>query len=234
MKRALKIYKKLIADGKINDIENRDMFSDYFIPEVHKTLEDIASELDFDIVELPHDIYLVPKLSNSIINFSMKDIRTGISSSARLADAYLQCYIIMLILYLFFGGKNTNPKNTEFLQIKDIVSEADARFLTADITEEDEYEEKYSVNFKAIKEIWINKPVFDDGKRSTRSEFVLKACRFLESQKLLKILDNNSEIRTTQRLDDLMINYYLSEDRVNEINEMFNSGGIKNAKNQQN
>ncbi|MCC8073562.1 MAG: DUF6063 family protein [Methanosphaera sp.] len=222
MTKALKIYKKLVCNGNINNVSDRELFYDYWNEETNNQIHIIAKELDFDLVELPHDIYIVPKPDNPMIGFTMKDIRMSINASARLADAYLQCYIVMFILYLFFGGKNTNPKNTEFLQIKDIVAETDKRFSTVDV---DEIQEHYLVNFKDIKELWVSKTIFDEEKRSTRYGTVMSACRFLENQKLITILDNGTEIRTTQRLDDLMINYYLSNDRVKEINEMFYTEG---------
>ena len=37
-------------------------------------------------------------------------------SDARLVDAYLLCYISMFILYLFYGSRNKNPKQREFLR----------------------------------------------------------------------------------------------------------------------
>lgn len=44
------------------------------------------------------------------------------------------------------------------------------------------------------------------------------------------ILDDEREIRTSKRLDDLMLNYYLSEKRVQEINRIFEDGE-QNAEN---
>ena len=34
-------------------------------------------------------------------------------------------------------------------------------------------------------------------------------------------MDDDREIRTTRKLDDLMLNYYLNDSRVGEINRLF-------------
>lgn len=217
MKTALKIFKKLLADGEIDDKKDSEMFRDYFAPENHNDLNEIAEELDFDLVELPHNVYMVPRLSNSIIGFTMKEIRADTAPEPSLTKAYLQCYIIMFILHLFYGGKNSDPKNTEFLQIKDIVSALDERFGGGSNRDEEEY----GICFGAIKDLWSSKAVIDEGKHTTRVGFVLKACNFMVDQKLFVLRDDKREVRTTRRLDDLMINYYLGMDRVADIREMF-------------
>lgn len=61
----------------------------------------------------------------------------------------------------------------------------------------------------------------DEGKHITRVGLVLRACNFMVDQKLFVLRDDKREVRTTRRLDDLMINYYLGMDRVSEIREMF-------------
>lgn len=218
MKTALKIFKKLLADGAIDDKKDSELFREYLVPENHNDMSEIAAELDFDLVELPHNVYMVPKLSNSIIGFTIKELRADTVPDPSLTKAYLQCYIIMFILHLFYGGKNSDPKNTEFLQIKDIVSGLDERFGNIDA---DSAETEYGICFGAIGELWSSKAVIDEGKYATRVGFVLKACRFMERQKLFAVRDGEREVRTTPRLDDLMINYYLSMDRVTEIRKMF-------------
>lgn len=218
MRTALKIFKKLLANGEIDDKKDSELFGEYFVPENHNDLNEIAEELDFDLVELPHNVYMVPRLSNSIIGFTMKELRADTAPEPTLTKAYLQCYIIMFILHLFYGGKNSDPKNTEFLQIKDIVSELDGRFCSINV---DRDEAEYGICFGAISDLWSSKAVIDEGKHTTRVGFVLRACNFMVDQKLFVLRDDKREVRTTRRLDDLMINYYLGMDRVSDIRQMF-------------
>lgn len=218
MRTALRIFKKLLADGAIDDKKNSELFGEYFMPENHSALVEIADELDLDLVELPHIVYMIPRLCNSVIGYTMKELRAETSPEPSLTKAYLQCYIIMFILHLFYGGKNSDPKNTEFLQIKDIVSALDERFAGIDAGKA---EERHGICFAAISDLWSSKEVIEEGKYNTRVGFVLRACRFMERQKLFIIMDGEREVRAAERLDDLMINYYLGMDRVSEIREMF-------------
>lgn len=221
MNRALHIYKKLLSDGQINDKVDPEYFTNYKDPDVRTLLTEFEKELGFRIIEAKHTVYLVPNSDNDLLSFSLKDIRESISSSARQVDAFLQCYIIMVILHLFFGGKNYDPKQIEFLQIKDIVQKLDEKFDTAAEGKMDELEERYSLNFRHIANQWRAKAAVHDGKRTTKNEIVLKACRLLIQQKLMDFRDNEREIKTTKRLDDLMRYYYLDEKRVVEITAIF-------------
>jgi hypothetical protein len=51
----------------------------------------------------------------------------------------------------------------------------------------------------------------------------------LERQNLLRLVDNEREIRCTRKLDDLMLNYYLSDSRVEEIHALFEGGSEPDA-----
>ena len=176
-------------------------------------------ELGFSLVELAHTVYLVPDTENELLSFSMKDIRESVATNARLVDAFLQCYIIMMTLYLFYGGKNNNPKQIDFLQVKDIVQKLDERFDAATEAKQEELEANYSINFRYIAEVWRAKAVMQDGKRTTRNELVLKACRLLKRQKLMIILDDEREIRTSKRLDRLCDAELLSEREAHTGNQ---------------
>jgi hypothetical protein len=54
-------------------------------------------------------------------------------------------------------------------------------------------EEEYEINFSQIALHWNAMQIHDDQKRKTRTGSVLKACRLLERQRLLIILDDKSE-----------------------------------------
>lgn len=229
MEQALKIYKRLLEKGQITDTEDKELYSAFKDLEVRNNLELIAKELDFKIVSAPHAAYLVPNMDNNFLGYSIKDIREGIKKDARLIDAFLECYIIMTILYMFYGGKNKNPKQADFLQIKDIVSKLDETLVKTSKEDAEKIEERYSINFIQMATYWRAKPLTEENKLKTRMGTVLTACKLLRNEKLIVITDDDTEIRATKKLDDLMEYYYLSEDRIYEINDIF-LGGEANAK----
>lgn len=223
---ALKIFKKLLDKGQLDRETDSDLFLEFRNPEVRQALAEMEEELDFQIVEASSTLYLVPAAGNSLLGFTNKDFREWISSDARLADAYLLTYIAMFILFLFYGGKNQNPKQREFLRLSKLLEELDQRFasLTDDVEQALVLEEKYSLNFIRIAELWESKQGFEEKSRKTKAGTVLNVWRLLERESLIRILDNEREIRPTRKLDDLMLNYYLNDNRVTEIVGLFQGG----------
>ena len=231
MEKALKIYKKLLEKGQITDTEDKDLYYDYKEIDTRNILEVLANELEFKLISAPHAVYLVPNIENNLMGFSLKDIRESIKRDARQIDTFLECYVIMTILYMFYGGKNKNPKQADFLQIKDIVKKLDETLSVTPKEEAEKIDERYSINFTEMAEYWQAKALFEEIKLKTRTGTVLAACRLLKNEKLIVITDDDTEIRATKKLDDLMEYYYLSEDRIYEINDIFKVGE-SNAKNQ--
>lgn len=221
MKETLQILKILLTDGELNDISNPARFADFKDPKVRAELEEFAEELMFTLVEVPHAVYLVPEMDNPFLSLTLGDLRKGIGSAARTVDAFLQCTIMMVILYLFFGGKNTDPLRTPFLQIKDIVAELDRRLAIPEEQAAAVWQEEMEINFTQVAQTWNNLSIREDSRRASREETVLKACRALEKQKLIGFYEEGTEIRPTTRLKDLMTNYYLSDERVAAIQSLF-------------
>lgn len=226
MKDALQIYSKLLKDGQLSSQSDYELFFEYKKEEVREALSIMEEELGFELLDVGQTVYMVPNLENELLSYTMKEFRESISSSANMIDAYLQTYIIMIILYLFYGGKNNSPIQREFLQVTDLIQELDKRVegYSSKIEMLDQYEGEYSINFEKIAELWSNKQVYEEGKLKTKTGTVIKACRLLEKEKLIKLLEEGREIRPTKRLTDLFVNYYLSEERISEIHQLFEKG----------
>jgi hypothetical protein len=222
MREVAKILGKLLADGELGTADSA-LLAEYRTPEVRQELDIWGEELGFSLVEIRKKVYLVPNSDSELLSFSMRDIRESESKNERMIDAFLRCYIIITILWMFYGGKNNNPKKFTFLQVRDIVGQLDERFLLADGLQAQILETEYEINFTQIASHW-NSLLVDDPqkpKSKTRTEVVRRACRLLESQRLLIIVDEGHEIRPTDRLDDLMIGYYLDMHRVGDIHKIF-------------
>lgn len=230
---AFKIFKILLAQGQLDRSTDSDLFLDFRQPQVRGILADLEEELEFTIVETPGTLYLVPNADNDLLGFVTKDLREWVAKGARLADAFLLCYIIMFMLYLFYGGKNINPKQRDFLRVSTLIEELDNRFGLAlhDRAEAELLDEQYGINFVKIAELWDSKKGFEEGSRKHKISTVLNACRLLEREKLIYLVDDK-EIRTTKKLDDLMLHYYLQESRVDEIRRFFAQGGDTGAQDQ--
>lgn len=226
---AVKIFKKLLERGQLDRDTEADLFLEFRNTEVRSILAELEEELDFRLVEASSTIYLVPDSGNSLLGFTTKDFREWVARDARLVDAYLLCYISMFIFYLFYGSRNRNPKQREFLRISKLIEELDRRFAGAQGGGDGAavLEEKYAINFTRVAELWESKQDYEVNARKTKAGTILQACRLLERENLLRLVDEDGEIReirTTRKLDDLMLNYYLSDSRVGEIAGLFEGG----------
>jgi hypothetical protein len=222
---AIRIFKKLLEKGQLDRESDGDLWLEFHNAEVRSFLVELESELEFKIIEAYNTLYLAPDSGNSLLGFVAKDFREWIASDGRLSDAYLLCYISMFICYLFYGGKNRNPKQREFLPLGRLIEELDRRFAIALAGGEQAgaIEERYALNFVRMAELWESKQSYEEKGRKNKVGTILTTCRLLEREGLLRLVDDR-EIRTTGKLDDLMLNYYLSDSRVAEINELFGGG----------
>lgn len=220
MRETLKILKQLILKGVINDRDDRELFEYASMYEIWDELETASQEWDFHIVKSPHNLYLIPTQENTLFNTKLRDVKENVGSEARNIDAYLQCYIVIVVLHMLFGSKNSSPQSADFLLIKDVVAELDERFENEN--EATALEETYHINFRKISDIWNSKSVVSEGRKDSKFELVRTACRFLRNQKLLKFCDDDDDkVEPLERLVAIMSQYYLNESRICEINALF-------------
>ncbi|MCK9224514.1 MAG: DUF6063 family protein [Candidatus Muirbacterium halophilum] len=223
LKTALNIFRILLKKGELSKDNDLELFIEFKNPDIRTILYDFEEVFEFDIVELSHIAYIIPNSSNDLLGWTSKNMREWLGSDARLVDVFLNSYISMFILHIFYGGKNRNPKQRDFIRIHEIVEKLDERFIRILSNSEDyeKMEEKYSINFIKIAQEWDSKQGYDENSRKTKTYTVIKAARFMQKEDLIIILDDNREIRSTSKLDDIMINYYLDQDRVKDIREIF-------------
>lgn len=218
MRESMRIIKHLIMRNSINDRDDAELFELASREDIRDELAVMSEEWDFTLVRTFHDIYIVPLPDNEMFNMRFREFRESISSNAKKIDAYLQCYIIMVILWMFFGSRNSDPQGTESLRIKDIVFKLDERFS-------DEHKaaqmEEAQLDFHRIADKWNGNLYKDEGRKQSKVELVKTACRILVKNGLVIFADEEDEIRSRKRLSDLMKNYYLSDKRISEINKLF-------------
>lgn len=208
----------------MNRETDSDLFIDYLDPEVQEAMNNFEEEMNCKILKVNNSLYLLPDYDNSLLGFRNKDFKEWLGSGAKLNDIYLSYFITMFILYKFYNGKNKNPKQREFLGVMTLIEDLDQRFqaiLAKDSEEIFEKEEELAFNLAAIAEGWQQRLVLDDTKRTTKLGFIIRICGMLEQEKLIRLMENKKEIRTTKKLDDLMSHYFLNDSRINEINAIF-------------
>ncbi|MBO5485128.1 MAG: hypothetical protein J5979_07970 [Lachnospiraceae bacterium] len=217
MRDTVRIMGQLMMKGNLNDRDDSELFSLASDEAVQQELEIFSEEWGFYLLRTVHDLYLIPLPENQMFSARLRELREHTASNARNLDAYLQCYILMVILWMFFGSRRSRAQQESALRIRDIVEKLDERFASE---EHQEDMENVQINFHKIAEKWKGSILMDEG-RKNKIEQVRTACRFLEKNKLVEFWDDGDEIRPKQRLIDLMTGYYLNDTRIDEIHAIF-------------
>lgn len=224
---ALQIFRELLDKGQLDRETNNELFLNYMNQEVQEVLDKVQEEVDCHILRLNNTIYLIPEYDNLFLGYRNKDMREWLGgANPRQPDVFLAYYIVIFILHLFYGGKNKDPKQREFLRVTTIIEELDSRMKKALEDEENTavLEERYSMNFKKIAENWDSRKAYEERRQGTKHGFLMRVLRLLVQERLLRISDDEKEIRATKKLDDLMLYHYLNDSRVQEIQNIFTGG----------
>ncbi len=221
---ALQVFRHCLDHkGILRMEENAELFElaqDQDISEVLSLLED---EMDIQFLRTVNQIYLIPSFDNTTLGMSLREYREDLGAATRLETAFLISYIQMVIFWLFFGGKNsTNPQQRDFIQMKDLIWEIDDLFekLEQEADTVLAFDRQYRYNFQRIIPLWKNKQYGGEGQESTsKYGTVRRAINQLRDHNLLTFVEN--EVRPTRELTDKFLNYYLREERVQQINNLF-------------
>jgi hypothetical protein len=229
---ALKIFRILVEQGELGREDYGDLFVEYLDSEVQSILNNFEEEMDCTIKKIGNTLYLLPNYDNSILGFRNKEWREWLGSTATNVDVYLAYYITMFILFKFYSGKNKNPKKLEFLRLVNLIDDLDKRFdaiLQKEEAEVQKTEEEQGLNLLKIARYWREKVADEENKKKTKYAVVRRICKLLENEKLIYLIDDDNEIRTTRKLDDIMTYYYLNDSRIEEINTIFSEEGEPDA-----
>lgn len=224
---AMQIFRELLDKGQLDRETNNELFLNYMNQEVQEVLDMVQEEVDCHILRLNNTIYLIPEYDNLFLGYRNKDMREWLGgANPKQSDVFLAYYIVIFILHLFYGGKNKDPKQREFLRVTTIIEELDSRMRKALEDEENTavLEEKYSMNFKKTAENWDSRKAYEERRQGTKHGFTMRVLRLLVQERLLRISDDEKEIRATKKLDDLMLYHYLNDSRVQEIQNIFMGG----------
>lgn len=222
--KSLTLFRQLVKTGGISRENDPEAYADWQDGDAAAELQEMGEALGFQLFEIGTRVYLIPDPDSELLAQNNADIRESIGTDARSVDVFLNNYIIMVILFLLYRSENSNPKSRDFIAMNDLVEELDKRMQKAvdNPPETERKENRYGINFIKIAQQWLAKQYGDklSVRRSDKTGCIRKACIKLRNENLITLPDNESQIRPTSRLDDLM-EYYLRQDRVKQINAVF-------------
>ena len=231
-KKTGKVFHDVMNDGWIDRAENPTAGEYYCDDEagVDEELRTLGVEMGFEPVRRGDRLYIVPTQENDLFLKNNVDYKRDIkgTNDFRLPDLYLLNYLAVYLLYLMYKGEGENPRCREYIEINDFIKlfnnhckEVVNKSKTLD---KEELQKIYSENFIQLAENWLAKAEkkIDDIKAfNSKRGFVEKLILKLKADELIKI-ENESQIKSTRKLDDLMP-YFLRKERVAQIQNFFKS-----------
>ncbi len=223
---AMRIFRHCLDHkGVLKEEDDTELFEAARSQETAEMLSILEEEMDVKFLGAAGSLYLIPSFDNTTLGMSLREYREDLGMTTRLETAFLTSYIQMIIFWLFFGGKNSsNPQQRDFIQMKDLIQEVDHLFEQME-QEADTvlaFDSQYKYNFQKIIPLWKSRQYGGEGQETTtKYGTVRRAVNQLRDHNLLTFVEN--EVRPTRELCDKFLNYYLREERVRQIHELFSA-----------
>jgi hypothetical protein len=230
MVKALGIYNQLLRDGLIDLNDNKLIFQDYESEEVKELLEIIAVESRAYIFENKKRLYLIPEIDNTLIAYSNDELKNSILGyKYKIPDLFVCYYIAISIFSLMYSAKGYLKKVKEYIsvtELESIISKTLGEFERDENIEQIENENEF--NIREVAKKWIGLKEYKDDKdirQKSRIGFICCTCEFLSKHDILNLTNEGTQIRTTDKLDKIMLNYYTHPDREYKLINLL--GGMK-------
>ncbi len=222
-KNSLKMFHELMKKGWIDRDNNSLIWSYVEDSDARDELDQIGTELGFEIVPAQNRIYMVPTQDNDLFLKNNVDYRSDIKASndVRIRDLYLLNYLAIYILYTFFKGEGVDAQVRDFITKEDLIKEFTEHCITVTqkgVDGEDKASD-FSENFYMLAQDWLGKKEGDVGSKRIEDRYgvVNKILLKFRTDELF-VEQEDGRIRPTQKTKDLMP-FVLRKDRVQMIND---------------
>lgn len=228
-----RLFGALITTGEVSQSELPAEYLSYMTDsKVEETLNAMVSQepLSSMVLTIPSSgmLYLIPSASSILLHNHTTYKKRFMRADENLLDVYIDFFMVLLILHAFYGGRNNNIKQRSFLTYDDIVRIMDEQCQA--VLKSRDNREKVSgtgLSFIEVAEAWLNfiadKTILEQrGKKNASYKYgrMHRVIHAMREERMLDIAPDAEYVRPTQRLDDIMLNYYLTLDNVASLNEL--------------
>jgi hypothetical protein len=170
-------------------------------PDLFGRLEAVAASFECEVLMYNGTLYLIPNADNTYLGYSRAQLKnTLLKGTENLGHYYLYMFIILLILVEFYGTEYGRGHSRDFIQIGIFMNKVrDALKNGTEMQENDS-----QIPFERMLAIYEQmEEGIGTAKRASQYGCIRLVCKFLESQGLINWMENEDQIRTTRKLDDL-------------------------------
>ena len=232
----------LLRYGKVTN-SDKEMMKYWRTNEVREIIRTIIEKhADIRIFECENIIYILPEPDSELFGYSNDLIRKGMSLKTN-TELYTAYFVILCLLSIFFNGESfiNTRQFVPIAELERFISTHTKEILDADVESLNKAEAQTGLTLYSIAAYWENLDPFDPAIKSlsratkNRISFILRVCRFFESEGLLQVDEGlvevleESEIRLKYKIIHAVENEFFHIQRKSEILEKLKSSLIRSV-----
>jgi hypothetical protein len=236
IKLALRVYNFLQQHGELTIDQDKELYNSFNENNVRDILIEVGEEVQVHIKKYDDTIYLIPYVDNEFLGYKRAELKREIfgRTDIRNIEYFLSMYIIIVLISEFYSGRGSNVRTRDLIDIGEIDEKITDKLEFLQEKDIKILEEETSLAISDIAKYWFTLINEDDStKIRTRRWYIYQICRFLKSENLVNIQDE-TVIIPTNKMNRLVLNYFLDYERLSEINRILDSkkedsGDVNNA-----
>ena len=215
------LLQKPVVDTENNEaLVNRVRFDQEVISLWKEVIEPV---FEVKLIHLTDKFYLTTGWTGGIFAFSNAEMRRQLSVDTN-RELYLCSFIVLTMLAAFYDSEDSAASSRESIILGDLQEMVSENLLELGLDENTEtIEDETRVNLREPAEFWLDLPYQKSDAAQHRSSkaqvaYLLKTMDFLQNHGLVRMV-RDRQVFPTERLHNLVLNYYNNVDHKNEILE---------------
>lgn len=227
IKLSQQIFYYLIKNRQLTEESDRLLYKAYVENELVMSLVKSQAQLADSIVErYGHVIYLIPKEDNYFLGFTKQQLKSSLcKSNATDKDYYLSQFVIITLLVEFYDGQGTSSKTREYIKLGELQNLVSERLKEGVLSSAES--ESSMLSFQDMLEAYEALRSEEKSKMKTTKEgFFHAILSFLQKQDLVKYIEEDEMIQTTEKLDHFMDWNLLNKNNYDRVMKTLGMGAV--------
>ncbi len=228
IRKAMKLYNYLLSQGELNTQDDKELFQYFSDVKVREIIAAIEEESQVSIKRYDDTIYLIPDVDNEFLGYKRSELKKEIFPRGEMKniDLFLAMYILLQLTTEFYSGKGSNVKIRDLIQIGEMDEKITGRLELFSTSEDKSVNDRTGLAMTDIAKYWFTLTNEDDATVfRTRRWYINQVMNFLKKENLINIQDE-TVIIPTSKFNRLAANYFLSYERLEDINRILNEKSI--------
>lgn len=229
IRKAMRLYNYLLEQGELTAKDDKELFQYFSDIKIREIIEAFSEESRVSIKKYDDTIYLIPNVDNEFLGYKRAELKKEIfpRGDMKNIDLFLAMYIMIQLTSEFYCGKGANVKIRDLIQLGELDEKITERLELFSDSEDKSVDEESGLVITDIAKYWFTLTNEDDAAAfRTRRWYISQVMAFLKKENLINLQDETVIIPTT-KFNRLVANYFLSYERLEDINRIINEGTVK-------